>query len=1039
LEFQILGPLEVSQEGSPIPLGGPKQRAVLAVLLLHRGEVVSADRLVDQLWGQSAPPTAVKSLQVYVSQLRKALGDGMLETHGRGYLLQVEAKQVDVEQFLGLLERGREQLAAGDARGAAATLRTALALWRGPPLAEFAYESFARSEIARLEEFRLAALEERIEADLRLGRQAELVPELESLVRDHPLRERLRGQLMLALYRTGRQADALDAYHQARTTLVEELGLEPGPGLQELERAILNHDPQLDTLAPTPAGAPLRLLSRRNRVPIAIAGALILGAAIAVPVVLTGDDTRAISVAPNSVAVIDPTTNRIVADVPVGNAPSSIAVGEGAVWVLNADDHTVSKIDSESLRVVKTFSTATESTDLDVGEGSVWVGDGVPAASSEFFGTIVPVGLSRVEPGSAVTTDRIELLRGGTSDVHLIGRSPGERQIAVGAGAVWALDGEGTVWRLDPDTGQVLAGIERLGARSLAADERGLWVVTDAGVARIDPERDAVAEEFELTTLALAGIATGAGAVWITDPYAGMLWRVDPGPEPITRTVAVGPGAWSVAFGEGAVWMANVLDGSLVRVDPATNRVVARIPLGGTPRELAVGEGRVWVSVGTGAPSTRAVGAAQSEEIRGALPSPNCGPVFYEGSGDPELLIASDLPLQGGTRGTTFPMTQAIQFTLLRHGFRAGPYSVGYQSCDHSTVQAGTFDLQKCIGNARDLSEAPELIGIIGPWHSGCAAQQVPILNRAPDGPVAVVSPANSWPGLTRETPETLPGEPDAFYPSGVRNYVRVSTSDDHQGAGLAMVADDLGLDRVFVLRSTLGPPWPEMVSNSFRRAATDLDVGMVGSATWDADAPTYAPLVKRVKQAEPDAVFFGGTVFDRAGPLVRELRAALGPEVAFMAPDGFAVIPYLQRVAGPAATGMYVSVLGTPNSHLGTAGREFLSAFAPTQPGGRVPSFTATYGAQAMEVLLQAIARSDGTRSSVVEELFNVRVEDGILGTFEIDGYGDPTLQPITILQVTGKDEPSPTLLADHAGTVIDRVIAPPASLVRTDEVGEP
>lgn len=234
-------------------------------------------------------------------------------------------------------------------------------------------------------------------------------------------------------------------------------------------------------------------------------------------------------------------------------------------------------------------------------------------------------------------------------------------------------------------------------------------------------------------------------------------------------------------------------------------------------------------------------------------------------------------------------------------------------------------------------------------------------------------------------------------------------------------------------MRWFLGPtaPWPELVSNSFQRAAHPLGIRIVGSATWDADASSYKPLAKEVQRTEPDAVFLGGAVFDGAGPLVRDLRAALGPEVEFLAPDGFAVIPYLRRAAGSAADGMYVSVLGTPNSILGAGGRQFLTEFAPTQPGGVVPSFTATYGAQAVEVLLQAIARSDGTRTSVVRELHQVRIQDGILGTFEIDENGDPTLQPITILRVTGGEDPSPTLLEDHVGTVIDRVVTPPAHLV--------
>jgi DNA-binding SARP family transcriptional activator len=279
MEFRLLGPLEVRDRGRELAVGGGKQRALLAVLLLHAGEVVPTERLIDALWGERPPRSAPNSVHIYVSQLRRALGDGRLVTRGRGYALQLEPGQLDLERFERLLARGRELLGAGDARAAAETLRDALALWRGLWLADFAYEPFAQGEIARLEALRLAAHEERIESDLRLGRHAELVPELEALVREEPLRERLRAQLMLALYRCGRQADALDAYHQARRTLVEELGLEPGPDLQELERAILRHDPSLEA-PPRPAALRRTVSRRRASVVLLIGAALLLVAAL---------------------------------------------------------------------------------------------------------------------------------------------------------------------------------------------------------------------------------------------------------------------------------------------------------------------------------------------------------------------------------------------------------------------------------------------------------------------------------------------------------------------------------------------------------------------------------------------------------------------------------------------------------------------------------------------------------------------------------------------------------------------------------------
>ena len=333
VEFRILGPLEIVEHGRRVAVGAPKVRALLAVLLLHRGEVVSSDRLVDALWGERASATAAKTVQVYVSNLRRALGDGLVVTRGRGYVLETGADQVDADRFNALSAEGRGALEAGEPRAAAKRLREALALWRGPALADFAYEEFAQSAIARLEEARLETLEDRLDADLALGAQAGLVGELEALVAEHPLRERLQGQLMLALYRSGRQADALDSYRRARESLVEELGLEPSPRLQELERAILAHDPALDAPARVPR-PPSAEGIRRRRVGawlVAAAGTVLLAALIAAAVKLSGSGSGSIRVPANSVAVIDPRSNSVVGSAPTGSQPGPIVFGSGSL------------------------------------------------------------------------------------------------------------------------------------------------------------------------------------------------------------------------------------------------------------------------------------------------------------------------------------------------------------------------------------------------------------------------------------------------------------------------------------------------------------------------------------------------------------------------------------------------------------------------------------------------------------------------------------------------------------------------------------
>jgi DNA-binding SARP family transcriptional activator len=247
MEFRILGPLEVVEDGRPVAVQGTRERALLAYLLLHANQAVAVERLIDDLWGESAPSSARKSLQVRVARLRKALGGGdRIVTRAPGYMLQIGPDELDLTRFEQLAARAAE----AEPAAAAELLRSALDLWRGSPLADFSYESFAQAAIQRLEEIRLVAVERKIDADLTLGRQADLVPELRELVREHPLRERFRGQLMLALYRSDRQGEALDAYRDARSSLVEVLGIEPGAALRELEHAILVQDPALvDTTA----------------------------------------------------------------------------------------------------------------------------------------------------------------------------------------------------------------------------------------------------------------------------------------------------------------------------------------------------------------------------------------------------------------------------------------------------------------------------------------------------------------------------------------------------------------------------------------------------------------------------------------------------------------------------------------------------------------------------------------------------------------------------------------------------------------------
>ena len=331
MEYRILGPLEVVEHGHQLPLGGARQRALLAVLLLHRREVVSVDHLTQALWGDDPPLTAAKTIQVYVSRLRKVLGAEILETCGRGYRLVVDPADCDLDRYDALVGEGRAALESDQPARAAEALGDALALWRDPALDEFSAEPFADNELADLVEARLTVLEDRIEAELAVGRGPGLVRELERLVADHPLRERLAAELILALYRAGRQADALAVYRAARERLVEELGLEPSPRLRELEQRILQHDPMLSPHRPERAVGAGRPAFRRR---LGVAVVFVMSIAT-VGVLLGAGKPSAVPATlghANGLVAISPDAGRVVDAVRFPGAVAAVGSGSGSVW-----------------------------------------------------------------------------------------------------------------------------------------------------------------------------------------------------------------------------------------------------------------------------------------------------------------------------------------------------------------------------------------------------------------------------------------------------------------------------------------------------------------------------------------------------------------------------------------------------------------------------------------------------------------------------------------------------------------------------------
>jgi branched-chain amino acid transport system substrate-binding protein len=399
-----------------------------------------------------------------------------------------------------------------------------------------------------------------------------------------------------------------------------------------------------------------------------------------------------------------------------------------------------------------------------------------------------------------------------------------------------------------------------------------------------------------------------------------------------------------------------------------------------------------------------------------ALPASSCQSI-YKGSASPDYIIASDLPLQGSSRTQTIEMTKAIKFVLKQHNFKAGSYNIGYQSCDDSTAQAGKWDSGKCSANGHAYANNKKVIGVIGTFNSGCAEIVIPILNRAPDGPVGMVSPANTYVGLTHGGPGTAAGEPDKYYPNGKRNYIRIVAADDYQGASNAMLAKQLGYKSVFIFNDK--EAYGLGVATDFRNAAKKLGLKIAGFTAWDPKASSYEALANKVKQSGADVVYLGGLECENGSKLIKDLRGTLGKTFPLIAPDGFSSFSDTWKNSGGAALGMYISVAGQPNDKLGPAGKKFVKDFGAEI--GAEPNPYSAYGAQAMEVMLNAIANSGGSRAKTADNLLHTKVTDGILGNFSINANGDTTSNPVTQYKLLqgGKTTPFKT-------------ITPPASLVK-------
>jgi DNA-binding SARP family transcriptional activator len=586
MRFSILGPLDLANGAGPVALEAPKQRALLAVLLLHPNETVSSDRLIDELWGERPPATATKVLQTYVSQLRRVVGADAIETRPPGYLLRVDDDSLDANEFRRLAAEGRRLAAAGRHDDAAARFEAALGLWRGPPLADVVLESFARNEVERLEDERLGVAMDHVDAELALGHHERVVPELETLVRRHPLHERLRAQLMLALYRSGRQADALAAYADARHTLVEELGLEPGRELQALEKAILTHDPALDAPArpPTERGAAPRTIFRRWRIAVLVAAAA-LALAVVLAFALGRQHGASMKLQPNSVGFVDATSDRVTRRFAVGRSPRAADVIGDSVWVANFRGRTVTRIRRRTGDSV-TIPVGGHPIDLAGHGDTVWV--------LTLENVLVPVDARYDEARTSAAIPVGQAAQPGY---------PGTGRIAAGAGFLWITVPGSTVVRVDPGhPGQRLPIVPDSGARGpIAFQGEQAWV---AGASDVFPvAAGSGTPGAAIDTGAARGVAFGQGSVWVVSGGPGhvggvrqALRRINPRSGLVETTITTGGDPFAVTVAAGSVWVAGRSDKTVYRVDPAQNRVVATIRLGSSPVDLAPDERGVWVA-----------------------------------------------------------------------------------------------------------------------------------------------------------------------------------------------------------------------------------------------------------------------------------------------------------------------------------------------------------------------------------------------------------------------------------------------------------
>jgi len=677
--FRVLGAMEVAEDGTALPLGGPRQRSVLADLVLHAGKTVSTAQLIEDLWGERSPATAVHTVETYVSRLRQVLSTSgsaaPLLTRPTGYLLDAPPDHVDIWQFRDLVAKGSAAAEQGDATTTASLLTAALTLWRGAALADVREAAFAPAAAERLDGERLTALEKLLEARLRLGHHRELVPELEMLVAGFPHREGFRAQLMMALYRSGRQAEALDAFRNARTHLVGELGLEPGPKLRGLQQAILRHAPELEldredagqragtgaAAHPSPArssgrppaeAGPLSGGSagtRRNRARrLAPLAAIIIAAAVAVPAALIARPAVQGPALSDSVGELAAAGSGLARSVALPGSPDAAVAADGSVWVASSEENAVYRINPATAAVVAAIPVGSGPTAVAADGQDIWVVNALDG-----------------------TVSRINAAVGRVVQTIPVGTEP--TAIAVGAGSVWVTDAAvGTLYALDPVSGRPTDRIPLAAAPSGVAFGAGsVWVTSSEtdSVIRVNPHTGQPGRPIRVGAGPTA-IAFGLSSIWIANELDSTVSRIDPSTDAVTATIPAGDGVDALTIAGHSVWAAARLASTLTRINDGTDQTGLVVPLGGSPVALTTSGGRVWVAVGAAVSAgpvygtLRVVTTIRPASIDPALQYPSLGPVFGQSTYD-TLVTFQEV---GGTAGLQLVPDLALAMPTVSRG-----------------------------------------------------------------------------------------------------------------------------------------------------------------------------------------------------------------------------------------------------------------------------------------------------------------------------------------------------------------------------------